>query len=306
MLAYISGWKGVWKRVLYVTPLAGALLLAAAAGEHKERVVLLPQLHNGQTLLYESHARLDRHVETKSNVATMLRPGQTRQDLSTMLRLSVQDSRLVDHKLLVAGETVLEPAPSSAAENTASKTPRVKFTIGAEGSITSAEGLDALEAEQLLLWQFWAAQFAFEWTLPPAGVKPGEKWKSEELEKTPAPIANLVWEREITYVENDKCPVLADQQCTVFLIASTLKQKSNPKDTTPEDYRVRQLKTSGTAKGTNETVAYISLQTGLLVRATEDLQQSMSVTIAKADDSNQVHYEIQVTSHFDTALAAHL
>jgi hypothetical protein len=47
-------------------------------------------------------------------------------------------------------------------------------------------------------------------------------------------------------------------------------------------------------------VIYISLQTGLLVRATEDLQQFMSVTIAQADESNQVHYDMQVTSHFET------
>jgi hypothetical protein len=88
----------------------------------------------------------------------------------------------------------------------------------------------------------------------------------------------------------------------VFLVSSTLKQKSNPKDTTPEDYRLRQLKTSGTVRGTNETVAYISLETGLLVRGTEDLQQFMAVTVAKADDSNHVNYNMQVTSHFETVL----
>jgi hypothetical protein len=153
-----------------------------------------------------------------------------------------------------------------------------------------------------LTWQFWVAQFAFAWTLPSTGVQPGDKWKSEQVEKTPTPIANLVWERETTYVQNEKCPVLEDQQCAVFLVSSTLRQKSNPKDTTPEDYQLRQLKTSGTVKGTNETVVYISLETGLLLRATEDLQQFMAVTVAKADDSNRVHYNMQVTSHFETAL----
>jgi len=280
----------------------GILLLGATARERDDRIVLLPRVRNGETVLYESHARINRHVQTKSNVATMLRPGDVRRDLSTQLRLSVQEARLVDKKLLMAAETKLEPIEPPSPDQPPPKTPTVSFTIGGDGGVTRAEGLDDLDSEQLLTWQFWVAQFAFGWTLPASGVKPGEKWKSEEPEKTPTPIANLVWERETTYVQNDKCPILGDQQCAVFLTSSTLRQKSNPKDTTPEDYQIRQLKTSGTVKGTNETVCYISLRTGLLVRATEDLQQFMVVTIAKADESNEVHYEMQVTSHLETSV----
>ena len=276
--------------------------VSAAGGDRDARVILLPQLRNGETLVYESHARLDRHVQTKSNVATMVRPAEVRRDLSTQVRLSVQEARLVNNKLMMAGETELQPTEPPVAGEPRTKMPKINFTIGGDGSLSRAEGLDELDPEQLLTWQFWVAQFAFSWTLPPAGVRPGDKWKSEESEKTPAPIANLVWDRETTYVENDKCPILASQQCAVFLISSTLRQKSNPKDTTPEDYQLHQLKTSGSVKGTNETVAYVSLETGLLMRATEDLQQLMTVTIAKADDSNQVHYDIQVTSHFETIL----
>jgi hypothetical protein len=293
-------WRGgVWQASLLLL-LAGILLFRAAAGQRDTRVVLLPHLRNGETLLYESHARLDRHVQTKSHVATMLRPGELRRDFSTAVRLSVQEARLVNSKLMMAGETELAPTEVTPAAQPGPQAPKVSFTIGGDGGVARAEGLDDLDPEQLLTWQFWVAQFAFGWTLPASGVKPGEKWKSEQVEKTPTAIANLVWERETTYVQNDKCPILPEQQCAVFLIASTLKQKSNPKDTTPEDFQLRQLKTFGTAKGTNETVTYISLQTGLLMRATEDLQQFMAVTVAKADDSNQLHYDMQVTSHFET------
>lgn len=292
----------VGKHALWLAPALGLLLLGTRGRERDERIVLLPRLQNGQSLRYESHARLDRHVQTKSNVATMLRPAEVRRDLSTAVQLSVQEARLVDHRLMMAAETRLEPTEPVPPDQIAPKIPTINFTIAGDGSITHAEGLDDLDSEQLLTWQFWVAQFAYGWTLPASGVKVGEKWKSEEPEKTPTPICNIVWERETTYVENDKCLILPEQQCAVFLTSSTLRQKSNPKDTTPEDYRIRQLKTSGTVKGTNETVSYISLQTGLLVRATEDLQQFMSVTVAKADESNQVHYDMQVTSHFETAL----
>lgn len=294
--------KRCWQALLCIAGATLAILPAFPAGQRNERIVLLPVLRSGQTVRYESHARIDRRVETKSNVSTILTPNQPRQDTQMTLRFLVRDAQLTGQKFVVSGETSIEPAPVSSAENAAPKPQNVSFQIAADGSIAEPKGLDDLDPAEILLWQFWSSQFAFEWTLPVSGVKPGEKWKSEEVEKAPTPIANLVWERDITYVENNKCPSVAGQECAVFLISSTLKQKSNPKDATPEDYRIRQLKTSGTASGTNETVAYISLPTGLLVRATEDLRQFMSVTIAKADESNQVHYEIKVNSHFDTAL----
>jgi len=287
--------------VLWLVPVAGIVLLGAAAAGGDKLIRLFPRLQNGETLRYESHTRLDRSVRTKSNVATMLKQGPLHADLSTVLRLSIQEMRLVENRPMMAAETELEPAEQGPAENPVSKLPKVNFTIGGDGSVTRADGLDELDPEQRLIWQYWVAQFAFGWTLPAAGVKPGEKWKSEEGEKTPTAIANLVWVRETTYVQNEKCPILSDEQCAVFLTRATLKQKSNPKDTTPEDYQLHELKTSGTAKGSNEPVLYISLKTGLLVRATEDVQQSLDVTIAKADGSNQVQYAIDVTSHFETA-----
>jgi hypothetical protein len=121
-----------------------------------------------------------------------------------------------------------------------------------------------------------------------------------EAEKTPTPIANLVWDRETTYVQDDTCPIVPADQCAAFLTTATLRQKSKPEDATPEDYRLHDLKTSGTATGKNETVLYISRKTGLLMRATEDLQQSLDVTIAKTDGSNQIQYLVDVTSHFET------
>jgi hypothetical protein len=284
---------------LWLVPVVGIAAWSAAAGSG-DRITLLPRLQNGETLRYESHARIHRDVKTKSNVATMLEPRPLNADISTGLRLSIQEMRLVGKRPMLAAETELDSMEQAGAGNTAAKSPKVNFTIGESGEVARADGLEDLEPEQRLAWQFWIAQFAFGWTLPAPGVKPGEKWKSEEVEKTPTPIAGLVWERETTYVQNDKCPILADEQCAVFLTKATLKQKSNPEDTTPEDYKLHELTTSGEAQGTNETVLYVSLKRGLLLRASEDLQQFLDVTIAKADGSNQVQYTIHVTSHFET------
>jgi hypothetical protein len=285
--------------VFWLVPAVGMAVLGAAAGSG-DHITLLPRLQNGETLRYESHARINRDVKTKSNVATMLEPKPLKADISASLRLSVQEIRLVGKRPMMAAETELDSTEKPGAGNSAAKSPKVNFTIGESGEVTHANGLEELEPEQRLAWQFWIAQFAFGWTLPASGVKSGEKWRSEEVEKTPTPIAGLVWERETTYVQNDTCPILPEEQCAVLLTKATLKQKSNPVDSTPEDYKLRELKTSGVAKGTNETVLYISLRRGLLLRATEDEQQYLDVTIAKADGSNQVQYSIDVTSHFET------
>jgi len=66
-----------------------------------------------------------------------------------------------------------------------------------------------------------------------------------------------------------------------LLTTATLKQNSSPKDATPEDFKLHELN-PGTAKGTNEIITYISVKTGLVVRATEEAHQSMDVTVAKA------------------------
>jgi hypothetical protein len=299
MSGVMNDGSGAGLPAILLVPLLGIALVAAAGGGD-ERVVLLPRLQNGQTLRYETHARLDRDVTTKSNVSTMLSPKPLRGVLSIGLKLSVQEIRQVNGRPMMAAETELSSTEDSAAANSAPNSAKIGFTVAGDGNVTRADGLDGLNSEQLLAWQFWVAQFAMGWTLPAAGVKPGEKWKTVEPEKTPTPVANLVWERETTYVGNDKCPIVTEEQCASFLTSSTLKQKSNPKDTTPEDYRLRELKTSGTASGTNQTATYISLKTGLLIRATEDVQQSMDVTIAKADGSNQVNYKIAVISHLET------
>ena len=74
--------------------------------------------------------------------------------------------------------------------------------------------------------------------------------------------------------------------------------------TTPEEYKLHELKTSGTTSGTNEIFTSISLKSGLVLRATEDSKQSMDVEIAKIDKSNAIHYKLDVTSRFEMVMVA--
>jgi len=265
-------------------------------------VTLIPKLKNGDQLHYETHVSVERHVQTKSRVNTMLGPRELRGDLSSGLWFSVQEFRIVDHRPMLAAEATMDLRERSGDDKPVAEKRKVNFTIEGDGQLGRADGLGDLEPVEVLAWQFWVAQFASGWTMPKSGVRPGETWKSEEPEKTPTPIARLFWERETTYVENNRCPVVPEEQCAVLYTSATLVQRSPAKDATPEDYRLHGLKTSGTVRGGNDTVTYISLHTGLVVRASEEIHQHMDVTIAKADGSNEVQYRVDVSSHMETVL----
>ncbi len=146
-------------------------------------------------------------------------------------------------------------------------------------------------------------------------MKSGEKSQSEQAEQTGAPIAGLHWARKSLYVRDEPCQssqlsLSGDvspsngprDSCAVLLTTATLKQKSSSKDATPEDFKVHELRTMGTANGSGEIITYISLKTGLVVRATEETLQFMDVVIAKADGSNRVHYNIEAKSHAEVLL----
>jgi hypothetical protein len=284
---------------------ACTVLLAAGVGAagSDQRVVLLPKLQVGQAVKYDVHGKVKRHVKTESRVATMLHPGDVQRDVAMPLVFTAKEIHLEKGRPVVLAHAEFDAGEPDSSDKNASARANVEFTIAGDGQVAKAEGLNDVAPEMRLAWQFWLSRFAFGWTLPAEGAKPGDKWKSEEAEKSPSPIAGLEWEKETTYVGNDKCPLIPAETCASFLTRATLKQKSSAKDATPEDYRLHELRTSGTAKGTDEIITYISLKSGLVVRATEETQQSMDVTIAKADGTNGVHYTIEASSRFETLLA---
>jgi len=59
------------------------------------------------------------------------------------------------------------------------------------------------------------------------------------------------------------------------------------------------LRTSGAAGGTNKTLLYISLTTGLVIRSSDQADQGMDVIITKTDGSNHVRYAIHAKSNIE-------
>jgi len=307
-----------------------------AAHTNQDRAVLVPKLSVGQTLHYQVSYRAKADTTTESTMAAPMAPTGGQTNASLLLQVEVDDLRIDAGRTVSRLRTrILEPdrvapaavspAPNAVANsvqtpsvpsNAAKPNKIVEFVLHGDGQVTDVEGLDKLSSDEQAAWQEWVARFGGSAAFPERGIKPGEKWKAEE------PIANallsgLSWEKESEYVNDAPCGAMniapqgdlaassqSKETCAVILTTATLKQKSSQKDATPEDYKLHDLRNMGIAKGKNETITYISLKTGLVVRATEDANQSLNVIVAKTDGSNRVHYTIDAESHAQVLLLA--
>ena len=318
--------RALIKPVLCVLLLATAL--ADAVRARTDRVNLFPKLQAGQTVTYQISYRTEKQVSAHSSVLLADAPGGANLQVRALLRLEVlgvevQGARAVIHartrfqsldsdiKIKIPN---VEPPPNQV-QRQDPKGISIEFTIFPDGRIDEVKGLEVLFPEQQQAWQEWVSRFAAAAVFPQDGIRVAQKWRSEEPERSPSPVAGLTWMRESIYVRNESCggaeiklPSGATKSgrrpdtCAVIFTIATLKQSSSPKDATPDDFKVRELRTAGTARGKNTTILYISLTTGLIVRASEDADQAMNVTVAKADASNRVHYNVNAKSHTDISL----
>ena len=308
-----------------------AFLLAASweAEQAPARVNLFPKLSVGQSFRYRIGYRADTRTNTESSVAAPMAPTGGHTDVQLHLLAEVTDFRLDAGKpvsrirtRIVEPDAVPPPPSSNTAQqpnvsgNTSAPGKVVEFSLHADGQISDPDGLDSLSPDERAAWQEWLSRFAAAGAYPEKSVKPGDKWKADEP-ITSSILAALSWEKEFEYVNNAPCSsaqlnakaghtsvVQLQETCAVILTTATLKQKSSQKDATPEDYKLHDLRTMGVASGKNEIISYISLKTGILVRATEDAHQTMNAIVAKTDGSNRVHYTIEAESHAQVLLLA--
>ncbi len=280
-------------------------LPAWVAGQNRTRFV--PQLAAGQVLRYDIRGHVQKHTRTESRAVRNVIPQDIQQDFSAILQVTVETAGSENGKPVIRARAEFnypESKTSDAGKESNAPKRSAEFTIGSNGQLKAQNGFEELTPLEALAFVSWASKFAFGWVVPDKITKSGETWKSEELEKTPGPIEKLVWERTTTLGESSGCPVFAKETCAVFLTTSNLRQKSSIENPTPEEYKLYDLKTTGSAKGLNESYESISEKTGLLMRGTEDMHQTMEVVIAKTDGTNDVKYNIEATSHFEMLLVS--
>lgn len=307
--------------------IAIAISSLAPASAAPARKSLFPQLHAGDKLNYLIQYRIQKNVKTESRVVSPSGPQNARTDAQWILHLEVLDVHPQGDRASIHARSYFQSAnpPASGNSTPAGNAPSppaedlkfVEFTIQPDGRADPVTGLTGIFPEQREAWQQWLRQFAIAAVFPKDGVKRGQTWKSTELEQAQSPIDKLQWEKTFTYVRDEPCaPTTIDdpnsnaekksqpEPCAVILTKAALKQKSSAKDATPPDFKLHSLHTTGNATGSNETISYIAIRTGLLVRVTEDAKQFMDVVIAKSDGTNHVHYNVDAASHSEVLLLA--
>ena len=308
---------------------AGILVLAAVPLAAADKPVsLFPKLHAGQKLLYLVRYRADTDAKTQSRVVVPMAPTASQVDAHGLLKIEIvelrqQGTRFAVHArarflTLDSGVWLKKPddkTPNWNVERVDPEGKTIDFTISAVGQLENITGLDTLLLDQQRAWWEWETRFALAWSLPTDVVKLNENWKSVQPFGAGTPIAGLDWASESVYVRDEPCQPseLAltgeisaasgpSDLCAVLLTSATLKQSSSPKNATPEDYKLHNLRTAGIANGTSRLITYISLSTGLVIRATEESAQHMDVVVALADHSNSVRYKVEAKSNSQVLL----
>jgi len=267
-------------------------------------------LHTGQTFFYHIDFSSSRNVKTESRVASPQLPAAASISASGLLQVEITEVTAAGFRLKTyySERQSTSSSPQSVAAPTADKS--VEVFVAANGSASQIKGFDQLSPAQQFAWNDWLGRFTSSLAFPKGGVTAGRKWEAAEPETAPSPIAGLTWTKKYHYVRDEPCGLYdqsananpkkstsSSQLCAIVLVRATLHQESSPKNATPEDYKLRDLKTRGIATGQNETILYISRSTGLLIRSTEDAQQFMDAIVALSDGTNQVHYSLNAKSH---------
>lgn len=315
------------KRILCAATLSlCAVALAEEAGwpareGPPKRVDLFPRLRAGEVFRYKIVSRAVTSANAQSVIVDPTAQGRSDVTVEALLRMEVLSVQPQGTRATIRLRTTWEqlgsstqagvPAPAEGAnemQRGSLEGKSIEFTLRPDGKVSDVSGLDSFLPEQQKAWRDWASQVSLASAYPDKGVQRGQKWKNMEAAEEPAAVKGLIWRRESAYVRDEPCRAMQltlqgpaegngePETCAVLLTTARLEQKSSPKDATPEEYRRHDLRTSGRVQGTSETISYVSLTSGLVVRITETGQQSLDITIAKADGSNKVHYKAEAKS----------
>ncbi len=303
------------KRVCGFALLAAATAGAAqgtSAGQHKTPVVFYPRLTKGRVLRYQFTLHMTAKRSTASVIVDPIPAVSSEVSLSIAMRLEVLDAQSgpggaetrpvarlrATYERAAATQRSDDPASddSAAAKRLAKlegKTFECMLSASGAGACTGdeADAPGATENLRGLLKQIFAAA-----SLPQKGIVPGETWGDEEDAGGEIPLAGLRWVRQFRYVSDEPCEAgtatagvsRPAETCAVIRTRSLLVRKDERKDPTPDAFREKGLRAAGTARGANESLARISLASGLVVSTVESGWQATDVTVSTADGERKI------------------
>ncbi len=323
------------RRAHLAAALAVSLVLPVAARQAKTpappRVRLTPRFSPGQTLHYQVDFRT--RTASRGSGAVENQQGATEIDLavSLLVRLEVLPAmpqggdtlrlRATYEKssVVLRGDSYDPSAAALEAQYRKLEGRSVEFKLSANGAVEEVQGLSEILGDEkaVAAAKDWFTQFASGMTLPGEGVVAGEIWSSER-KVSESPLAGTVLETQATYLRNEDCrggvptpnpapdaapePQGSGRHCAVILTRYQMRQRGSGRDQTPESLRSRGLRSSGKWIGAGESLAYLSLETGLTVSVTQSGSEEVELTVTPANGNPPFHYAARVQTETHIAL----
>jgi hypothetical protein len=309
-------------------PLVGALLAAPpqrTAPSVQNRLHLLPKLVPGLSLRYQ----LDAHTVTTSRSSGRIEdpqgPSKSEVALAATLRLEILPTAAgaplrvrttYEKSAAIATSDSFDPSLAVLQERYRKLEGRsIEFSLDAQGHATNYSGLEGLfpDEKSAAAAREWFSQLASGVELPREGIVPGQSWSSVRTNVTGMPLLGLTWRTESTYLRDEPCPVpeasapaptaapgAAGENCAIIQTRLSVTQRPL-RDPTPADYRRRNMRTSGKLSSSGESLSYISLRTGWLVRVTQTSMEELNVVITATDGGShlRINASVQSTTHIN-------
>jgi hypothetical protein len=299
------------------------------AGVAAPRIHLTPKLVKGNSFRYRIESNTSTVGSTKTPIINPEGPTKVTESKEMIVRLDVLEAgftasgatagtrlRVTYEKASATAESDgFNPQASALSDQFGKLEGRsIEFTIDQDGKISDVAGfqdfVSSFPTEQSIAT--WMEGIVSGSTLPKEGIIAGQTWTTEKPIDG-IPLGGLAWRAASSYLRDEDCgpsddysaesavlnsanlagkePAATQDNCAVILTRSELvRHGSAHGDATPENFLHHGMRTAGTWKGTSETLASISLTTGMLVTSTQSISQQMDYTITSTASGSAVKY----------------
>jgi hypothetical protein len=274
----------------------------------QNRLHLVPKLVPGQALRYQ----IDAHTVTASRSSGRIEdpqgPSKSEVNLAAIVRLEIlastpdatQRLRITyDKSSATATSDSFDPALAVLQEQYRKLEGRsFEFSLDAQGHATNYSGLDAMfpDEKSAAAAREWYSQLASGVDLPREGILLGQSWSSARTNVAGMPLLGLTWRTESTYLRDEPCfPESPAEACAVIRTRLSVTQRPL-RNATPDEYRRRNMRTSGKLSSSGESLSYISRKTGGLVRVSQTSSEETDIVLIATDGGSQLRINARVES----------
>jgi hypothetical protein len=296
-----------------LSPLVGALLACPepaewAAPSAQNRLHLAPKLVPGQALRYQIDARTLTTSRSSGRIENPQGPSKSEVNLAAVVRLEILSSApdaplrirtTYEKSSAVATSDSFDPSLAVLQEQYRKLEGRsFEFSLDAQGNAANFSGLNGMfpDEKSAAAARAWFSQLATGVDLPREGIILGQSWSSERTNVAGMPLLGLTWRTESTYLRDEPCaPAAPADTCAVIRTRLSVTQRPL-RNATPDDYRRRNMRTSGKLSSSGESISYISLRTGWLVRVSQTSSEETDIVLIATDGGSQLRINGRVES----------